>query len=131
MKKAKEEEEEEDGGSANVIVWDCGSPLYDSYELVSLCHLIERHMMSLPSQGESLPFIAASNNSRSIVDDNALKMNNSQKLGTLSKFVDKNMWKKMAFRGAQERPKKIKSLVRVYPGFCDTSWSMDLMSDIE
>lgn len=31
------------------ILWDCGSPLYDSYELVSLTHIIERHFMSLPS----------------------------------------------------------------------------------
>ncbi|KAM7525849.1 hypothetical protein LguiA_015751 [Lonicera macranthoides] len=74
-------------------------------------------MMSLPSLGESLPFIAMSNNSRSIVDDNALKMKNSQKLGTLSKFVDKNMCKKMAFRGVKERPKKIKS---VFYSFCSS-----------
>lgn len=31
------------------VLWDCGSPLYDSYELVSLTHVIERHFMSLPS----------------------------------------------------------------------------------
>ncbi|CAA7023088.1 unnamed protein product [Microthlaspi erraticum] len=31
------------------VLWDCGSPLYDSYELVSLTHTIERHFMSLPS----------------------------------------------------------------------------------
>ncbi|CAH8330765.1 unnamed protein product [Eruca vesicaria subsp. sativa] len=31
------------------ILWDCGSPLYDSYELVSLTHIIERHFMYLPS----------------------------------------------------------------------------------
>ncbi|RZC91308.1 hypothetical protein C5167_027371 [Papaver somniferum] len=29
-------------------VWDCGSPLYDSYELVSLTHVIERNFMVLP-----------------------------------------------------------------------------------
>ncbi|MCL7037045.1 hypothetical protein MKW94_009246 [Papaver nudicaule] len=29
-------------------VWDCGSPLYDSYELVSLTHVIERNIMLLP-----------------------------------------------------------------------------------
>ncbi|KAK9143940.1 hypothetical protein Syun_013340 [Stephania yunnanensis] len=31
-----------------VGVWDCGSPLYDSFELVSLSHLIERNLMVLP-----------------------------------------------------------------------------------
>lgn len=34
------------------ILWDCGSPLYDSYELVSLTHIIERHFMSLPGAGK-------------------------------------------------------------------------------
>ena len=29
-------------------VWDCGSPLYDAYELVSIANIIERHMMLLP-----------------------------------------------------------------------------------
>ncbi|KAJ4728154.1 ATP-dependent DNA helicase mph1 [Melia azedarach] len=36
-----------------VSVWDCGSPLYDSYELVSVNHLIERHLMAIPSLGGS------------------------------------------------------------------------------
>ncbi|KAF7826152.1 uncharacterized protein G2W53_017316 [Senna tora] len=43
----KQEEEEKLGGGIFPI-WDCGSPLYDSYELVSFTHLIERHMMALP-----------------------------------------------------------------------------------
>lgn len=29
-------------------IWDCGSPLYDSYELVAVSHLVERHFMILP-----------------------------------------------------------------------------------
>ncbi|KAL9234529.1 hypothetical protein vseg_009390 [Gypsophila vaccaria] len=29
-------------------VWDCGSPLYDSYELACVSHLIERHLMKHP-----------------------------------------------------------------------------------
>ncbi|KAI3453798.1 hypothetical protein Pfo_010461 [Paulownia fortunei] len=41
----KEEEEEREGGPKE---WDCGSPLYDAYELVSLANIIERHMMTLP-----------------------------------------------------------------------------------
>lgn len=41
----KEEEEEKGAAGAAVIIWDCGSPLYDSYELVSLVNYIERHMM--------------------------------------------------------------------------------------
>ncbi|KAI9109805.1 hypothetical protein K1719_018846 [Acacia pycnantha] len=42
----EEKQEEEESGMG---IWDCGSPLYDSYELVSLSHVIERHMMVLPS----------------------------------------------------------------------------------
>lgn len=30
-------------------VWDCGSPLYDAYELVWLANIIERNMMPGPS----------------------------------------------------------------------------------
>lgn len=29
-------------------IWDCGSPLYDSYELASFGHVLERHTMALP-----------------------------------------------------------------------------------
>nr|CAD1824066.1 unnamed protein product [Ananas comosus var. bracteatus] len=45
----KEEEEEE----IRLSIWDCGSPLYDSYELASLCSLIDRHVVALPSFSES------------------------------------------------------------------------------
>ncbi|GAV72083.1 hypothetical protein CFOL_v3_15572, partial [Cephalotus follicularis] len=34
-------------------IWDCGSPLYDSFELTTLSHLIEQHLMTLPSPGGS------------------------------------------------------------------------------
>ncbi|KAK8464938.1 hypothetical protein PHAVU_010G111500 [Phaseolus vulgaris] len=42
----KEEDEEEEKAMA---IWDCGSPLYDSHELVSLDHIIDRHLMVFPS----------------------------------------------------------------------------------
>ncbi|KAL2345888.1 hypothetical protein Fmac_007173 [Flemingia macrophylla] len=35
----------EEAAAEGVGIWDCGSPLYDSYELVSLSHTIQRHMM--------------------------------------------------------------------------------------
>lgn len=41
--------------SSSSIIWDCGSPLYDSFELVSLVHLIERNTMILPETGYSSP----------------------------------------------------------------------------
>jgi len=40
--KRKEEQEA-------INVWDCGSPLYDSYEIASLGHLIDRHSLALSS----------------------------------------------------------------------------------
>ncbi|KAG5084509.1 hypothetical protein AAZX31_19G239000 [Glycine max] len=41
-----------------VLKWDCGSPLYDSYELVSLAYTIDRHMMAWPHLGGPNPIIA-------------------------------------------------------------------------
>lgn len=39
----KEEEEEE-----VLATWDCGSPLYDSFEVASLHYVLEKHTMVLP-----------------------------------------------------------------------------------
>lgn len=44
-----DDQEERESEKVMIKVWDCGSPLYDSYELAALTHLIERHMMALPS----------------------------------------------------------------------------------
>lgn len=43
------EEDDEDATK----MWDCGSPLYDSYELASLGHVLDRHTMALPAVGGS------------------------------------------------------------------------------
>ncbi|KAJ9681259.1 hypothetical protein PVL29_020236 [Vitis rotundifolia] len=51
----KEELEEEKGRG----VWDCGSPLYDSYELVTVSCIIERNLMKLPSFARSKRVAAA------------------------------------------------------------------------
>ncbi|KAK4266963.1 hypothetical protein QN277_023818 [Acacia crassicarpa] len=50
--KKKEKVAEKSPAPANSI-WDCGSPLYDSYELVSVTHVIERHWMIFPFQAAS------------------------------------------------------------------------------
>ncbi|KAL6614815.1 hypothetical protein ACP70R_037085 [Stipagrostis hirtigluma subsp. patula] len=44
----KQEEEEE---LVFAAAWDCGSPLYDSFELASLHHVLENHLMVLPFPG--------------------------------------------------------------------------------
>lgn len=40
-------------------IWDCGSPLYDSHELVSLAYTIERHMIMWPCLGGPKPIITS------------------------------------------------------------------------
>lgn len=52
----KDKEEDYDSASTGTDqrVWDCGSPLYDSYELASLSHLLDRHMrVFLPATSSS------------------------------------------------------------------------------
>ncbi|KAG9448400.1 hypothetical protein H6P81_014528 [Aristolochia fimbriata] len=44
----EEEDEEKEEEAARVSVWDCGSPLYDSFELVSVSHILDRNSMILP-----------------------------------------------------------------------------------
>ncbi|RWW05100.1 hypothetical protein GW17_00031642 [Ensete ventricosum] len=38
------------GGGGEGRVWDCGSPLYDSFELASFSHVLDRHTMVLPTE---------------------------------------------------------------------------------
>ncbi|KAG0490574.1 hypothetical protein HPP92_007437 [Vanilla planifolia] len=55
--------EEENGGGEDppAGIWDCGSPLYDSFELASFCHVLDRHTMKLPfSLSKSTARISAS-----------------------------------------------------------------------
>ena len=35
-----------------LATWDCGSPLYDSFELASLHRVLESHLMVLPFPGD-------------------------------------------------------------------------------
>ncbi|MBA0560048.1 hypothetical protein Golob_016974 [Gossypium lobatum] len=59
MKKIKTKGKNED--AATFATWDCGSRLYDSYELVSLSHVIDRHLMELPySDGSKRPMTGIS-----------------------------------------------------------------------
>ncbi|KAL5232590.1 hypothetical protein ABZP36_031366 [Zizania latifolia] len=40
--------EEEKGVVGRRRAWDCGSPLYDSFELASVYGVLDRHLMALP-----------------------------------------------------------------------------------
>ncbi|CAL9154893.1 unnamed protein product [Musa hybrid cultivar] len=48
------------GGGGEGRVWDCGSPLYDSFELASFSHVLDRHTMVLPTelQGKRMTMVA-------------------------------------------------------------------------
>ncbi|XP_047167935.1 uncharacterized protein LOC124836776 [Vigna umbellata] len=53
LKEEAREKEENEEEEKTMAIWDCGSPLYDSYELVSLDHIIDRHLMAFPSSNGS------------------------------------------------------------------------------
>ncbi|KAJ0590360.1 hypothetical protein HanRHA438_Chr04g0192321 [Helianthus annuus] len=44
----KKVEEQHQHEGLDVKIWDCGSPLYDSYELVSIANVLDRHLMKFP-----------------------------------------------------------------------------------
>ncbi|KAJ0758784.1 hypothetical protein HanPSC8_Chr04g0176021 [Helianthus annuus] len=47
-KKVEEQHQHQHEG-LDVKIWDCGSPLYDSYELVSIANVLDRHLMKFPN----------------------------------------------------------------------------------
>lgn len=77
-------------------IWDCGSPLYDSCELVSLSHMIERHMMvAWPCTGGSKQIITQLSGPEHEVIISAVNAKSSSKLTGLSEFFEKIiMWKR-------------------------------------
>ncbi|KAJ9188251.1 hypothetical protein P3X46_003623 [Hevea brasiliensis] len=82
-------------------IWDLGSPLYDSYELVSLSHHIERHLMILPSlvgsRRPSRKFCPASDAvPAAIFLDSCSKDNNgrSPTVYSVSEYVKERLWKR-------------------------------------
>lgn len=89
-------------------IWDCGSPLYDSCELVSLSHIIERHMMVCPSY---VPGSKQSITHLSYPDEVIISAKGSSKLTSLSELLEKIiMWKRKVTRdqGKGKEQKKIK-----------------------
>ncbi|KAL1561939.1 hypothetical protein AAHA92_04574 [Salvia divinorum] len=91
-------QEEEDGKSMKI--WDCGSPLYDAYELVALSHLVERNFMILPYLSGSrhdLPETAVSSAASSV----ETASERSSVLG----FFSRNVWKR---KRDGEREHKVK-----------------------
>lgn len=117
MQKTLEGKEDEQEGTA-LSIWDCGSPLYDSYELVSFSHVIDRHLMALPHLGGSKHFISRfshANNAVTSMESNAPrgKLKGSAMVATsLDKFdVIRKTWngKMIMGSGREENPEKKKT----------------------
>ncbi|KAK7349445.1 hypothetical protein VNO77_06818 [Canavalia gladiata] len=88
-------------------IWDCGSPLYDSCELVSLSHLIERHMMGWPYLGGSKKIITQLSDPDEVMISTR-NVKGSSKLTGLSEFLEKIMWtRKVTKEGRGKKHKKI------------------------
>ncbi|XP_057981249.1 uncharacterized protein LOC131166688 [Malania oleifera] len=104
----------EEGGQEAKAVWDCGSPLYDSYELASIGHLIERHLMALPSLGGSKRFLSTQHShASSVIPISALSTSNFRSTrkarGTslvvfFTQLFRKKMWKRKEEEN-KEKPK--------------------------
>ena len=84
--------------------WDCGSPLYDSFEVASVGHLIERHALALVSPGGSMRFPETV--SKASGERSGEKM--EVEVGTLSKVL--GMWKR--------KGKKSQRVKGGFYGFC-------------
>ncbi|KAI9110124.1 hypothetical protein K1719_019165 [Acacia pycnantha] len=78
----KKEKVTEKSSAPTKSIWDCGSPLYDSYELVSVTHVIERHWMIFPFQAAS-----SSKNSSSHREKVRKSMSSSSKNTVMNKIM--------------------------------------------
>ncbi len=109
--KGKEDEEEEGEGLA---IWDCGSPLYDSYELVSLTHIIDRHLMALPHLDGSKRFISANNVTCTSMVSKASRGNSTG--SAMNEFDVRKMWKRKVSigEGRNEKPKRTKTWLSAF-----------------
>ena len=82
---------------AAINVWDCGSPLYDSYEIASLGHLIDRHSLALSSPcGPEKEGRVVIDHARTPRDqEKGLEV---KKEGLLSKIIRIFFWKRTTIR---------------------------------
>ncbi|KAL2511306.1 Uncharacterized protein Adt_16906 [Abeliophyllum distichum] len=89
--------------------WDCGSPLYDSYELVSVSHLIERHFMILP-------YYDLRGSSRASPN----QMEESTLMCFLSELVESKAWKREmdTKRGKKKKKKSKTGISRICNEMC-------------
>ncbi|XXG82182.1 hypothetical protein AAC387_Pa10g0181 [Persea americana] len=100
-----EQKEREDGEAATP--WDCGSPLYDSFELASLYHLLDRNVMTLPCIDG--PFRGEMGGRE---DGKEYK-----KVVILGGFVEEGMKRKIGVHGGIMKDNKFKKVKASFHGF--------------
>ncbi|WRX17515.1 hypothetical protein QQP08_010002 [Theobroma cacao] len=74
-------------------IWDCGSPLYDSYELASFGHVLERHTMALPYPCRPSMQLRIISNKPKAEARVAGEMGNLDGVGLFRKVVKWTLWK--------------------------------------
>lgn len=91
----------------SIRVWDCGSPLYDSYELAAVNHLLERHMMILtPSHGSTETVTATPSekarpgNGKCRAEAGPLSSSTST---SAARSLGRRLWKRLQARGRNNR----------------------------
>ncbi|PIN13877.1 hypothetical protein CDL12_13482 [Handroanthus impetiginosus] len=97
-------------------IWDCGSPLYDSYELVAVSNVIERHCLALPYLNGSREVVTQSCPSPRLVSSSVVKpapnealSRNARKSSVFwlfSRFVEGTLWKTKMDPKTRQRGKK-------------------------
>ncbi|KAK8650581.1 hypothetical protein V6N13_140213 [Hibiscus sabdariffa] len=128
MEKSSETKEKNEEATAEFAVWDCGSPLYDTYELVSLSHLIERHLMKLPYHGGSKRLTSTTTTTTtgfSSPDDvsvtpaavadtprsNARAKESSPLMSSLGEWLGSKFWKRIRFGHKRNKLKRSKTFI--------------------
>ncbi|XAR53978.1 hypothetical protein NMG60_11028946 [Bertholletia excelsa] len=119
----EEGKEQEKGEDKGMKAWDCGSPLYDSYELASLGLVLERHMMSLPFPRGGSPRPAGGSRSQSTVSarhDRVAKVSSIrggfirlEKKNKKKKMMKKKRWVEERGGGDPKAGEKSKKLIKI------------------
>ncbi|KAG5223209.1 4-hydroxy-tetrahydrodipicolinate reductase [Salix suchowensis] len=128
MLEAKKDGLEQKQEEKTLAIWDLGSPLYDSYEVVALTHLIERQLMTLPYLGGSERL--SSKMFSSACDDHAValaallepdmgsrKRARSSTFSSLIEFARRQLRKRRSWIGSNNREGKSKKLKAGHCGF--------------
>jgi hypothetical protein len=95
--------------ACSLPIWDCGSSLYDSHELVSIVYTIERHMMVWPKHGGLKPTITQLYDPEEVTLIQCASKGTSMVPSSSEIFME-SIWlkKKLTRKGIKKKHKKIK-----------------------